>query len=127
VKRLWLSLVLGTFILTAQKPEPVYQEPPEEDVSPSETREYVFNPLQAEKEMKVGRFYLKKGSYRAAVRRFQEALKWNPNSGEAYLRLAEAHLKMDDDKAAREAWKKYLEVDPDGKEASDIRKKLARN
>ena len=125
--RLWLTLFLCAFGLAAQESEPKYEEPPEEDVSASETREYAFNPLQAEKEMKVGKFYLKKGSYRAAVRRFQEALKWNPNHGEAYLRMAEAHLKLDNDKAAREAWKKYLEVEPDGKEASDVRKKLARN
>lgn len=110
----------------APPPDPPLQEPPEEDLSVAEKQEYTFNPLQAAKELKVGAFYFKKGSYRAAARRFEEATKWDPNSGEAWLRLGEAHAKLKDDKAARAAWEKYLEVDPEGKEASDIRKKLGK-
>jgi Tfp pilus assembly protein PilF len=100
------------------------QEPPEEDVTVEETREYTFNPLQAAKEMKVGNFYLKKRSYKAAVRRFEEALKWDPNASEAYLKLGEVHTKLGNPKAAREAWAKYIEVEPDSKEAARLRKKL---
>src|SRR5882757_921552 len=47
-------------------------EPPEEDDS-SKPTEYAFNPLQAEKELQVGEFYMKKGTYAAAVKRFTEA------------------------------------------------------
>ena len=35
-----------------------------------EAKEYVFNPLQAEKEISAGNFYLKKGNLRAAARRY---------------------------------------------------------
>ena len=62
-------------------------EPPEEDDAAKPT-EYAFNPLQAEHELKVGEFYMKKGSYAAAVARFTEATKWNPTLAEAYLELA---------------------------------------
>jgi tetratricopeptide (TPR) repeat protein len=104
--------------------EPVVQEPPEEDVNPQSVKEYTFNPLQAAKEIKVGNYYSKKGSYRAAAKRFEEALKWDPNSGEAYLRLAEAKTKLGDSAAAKAAYLKYIEIDPDSKEAASIRKKL---
>ena len=107
-------------------PEAPLQEPPEEDVSIAEKQEYTFNPLQSAKELKIGAFYFKKGSFRAAARRFEEATKWDPNSGEAWLRLAEAQAKLKDDKAARAAWEKYLEVEPEGKQAPDIRKKLGK-
>jgi tetratricopeptide (TPR) repeat protein len=117
---LWLVVAGAAW---AQAPAP--QEPPEEDVDAVEkTKEYTLNPIQAAKELKIGNFYLKKGSHKAAVRRFEEALKWDPNMAEAYLKLGEAHTKAGDAKAARAAWEKYLELDPDGKEAEGIRRKL---
>jgi len=125
---LLLTLPLLACWLAAQTPAPEapLQEPPEEDVSIAEKQEYTFNPLQAEKEIKIGAFYYKKGSFRAAARRFEEATKWDANSGEAWLRLGEAQAKLKDDKAARAAWERYLEVEPEGKQAAEIRKKLGR-
>jgi outer membrane protein assembly factor BamD (BamD/ComL family) len=109
---------------TAQTKPPAEQEPPEEDREIDRIPEYTLNPLQADKELSVGKFYLRRGSYRAAARRFEEATKWNPGLAEAYLRLGEAHLKLKDAKAARSAWEKYLELEPDGKEAPNIRKRM---
>ena len=122
-----LTFPFLAWLLAAQTPppQPPLQEPPEEDVSLTEKQEYTFNPLQAAKEIKIGGFYFKKGSFKAAARRFEEATKWDPNSGDAWLRLAEAQVKLKDDKAARAAWQKYLEVEPDGKSAAEVRKKLA--
>jgi tetratricopeptide (TPR) repeat protein len=104
----------------AQKQEE--QEPPEEDAA-ANAKVYSFNPLQAQKELRTGLFYYKKGSYRAAANRFQEATKWNPNFGEAWLRLGEAAEKQHDEKVELEAYSKYLELQPDAKDAGEIRKK----
>lgn len=100
------------------------QEPPEEDLSAAEKRVYVLNPLQAAKEMKIGNFYMKKGSFRAAARRFEEATRWDPGTAEAFLRLGEAQVRLGNGKASQEAWEKYLELEPSGKQAEAIRKKL---
>jgi tetratricopeptide (TPR) repeat protein len=97
--------------------------PPEEDKSLAK-REYAFNPLQAEKELKVGNYYFKKGSYRSAAGRFREALLWNEGYAEAWLRLGEAQEKLKDQKAAREAYSKYLEIAEDAKNAPEIRKRM---
>ncbi|MCC6344794.1 MAG: tetratricopeptide repeat protein [Bryobacterales bacterium] len=102
-----------------QKP----QEPPEEDET-LKTREYAFNPLQANKEIKVGQFYLKKGKNRAAAMRFLEATRWDPTSAEAYLLLGDAREKMKDSAGSKEAYRKFLELSPDSKSAHAIRKKL---
>ena len=56
-------------------------------------KEYAFNPLQAQKEIRTGNYYFKKGSYRAAAGRFEEATKWNGGEPEAWLRLGEAEEK----------------------------------
>ena len=102
------------------------QEPPEEDVNPTAVKEYTFNPLQATKELKVGNYYFKKGSYRAAARRFEEALKWDPNSAEACLRLGDSKSKLGDKAGSRAAYEKYLEIDSDSRQADEIRKKLGK-
>jgi tetratricopeptide (TPR) repeat protein len=109
----------------AKPSQPKEAEPPEEDES-AKPKEYAFNPLQAEKELTVGNFYMKKGSYSAAVARYTEATKWNPTLAEAYLRLGEAEEKFRNPKAAKEAYSKYLQLAPDAKNASEIKKKLAK-
>jgi Flp pilus assembly protein TadD len=58
------------------------------------------------------------------VRRFEEATKWNPTSAEAWLRLGDAHAKVGEEKEARTAWAKFLELQPEGRNSDDIRKRL---
>ena len=97
--------------------------PPEEDTSLA-VKEYSFNPLQAEHELKVGNFYFKTGKYRSAAMRFREATKWNDGNSDAWLRLGETEEKLKDPKAAKEAYTRYLALASDAKNAAEIRKKL---
>jgi len=113
--------------LKKQRPQPptsTQEEVPKEEDTAIGEKEYAFNPLQAEKEIRVGDFYFKKGKYRAAAERFREATKWNGGSSEAWLRLGEAEEREKDPKAAKEAYAKYLDLSPDAKNAPEIRKKL---
>ena len=118
-----LGLACAVLVAQQQRPAPKPQEPVEEDET-LVVKEYSFNPLQAEKEIKVGEYYSKKGSHRAAAQRFREATRWNPGNPDAWLKLAEAQEKLKDKDAAREAWSKYLELKPDAKNAAEIKKKL---
>jgi tetratricopeptide (TPR) repeat protein len=131
----WAILLAVSALLAAQDkpglktqhpaaPQGQQQEPPEEDENLKPKTDYSFNPLQATKEIQIGNFYFKKGSYRAAAQRFREATRWNAGDAEAWLRLAEASEKMKDPKGAKEAYAKYLELAPDAKNASQIRKKI---
>ncbi len=101
------------------------QEPPEEDDSLA-PKTYSFNPLEADKDIKIGLYYFKKGNYKASANRFREATLWNPTSAEAFLRLGESAEKLKDKKAASEAYTKFLALAPDGKDAESVKKKLAR-
>jgi tetratricopeptide (TPR) repeat protein len=101
------------------------QLPPEEDKE-AIPEQYAFNPLKSTKEFQVGEFYFKKGDYKAAAGRFTEATKWNDGNADAWLRLGSAEEKMNDAKAAREAWEKYLKLASTGKNADEIRKKLGK-
>ena len=119
------AIFLALLLSLQQVPKPVPQEelPPEEDAA-AKPKEYSFNPLQAETELKVGAYYMKKGKFRAAAKRFREATLWNPTLGEAFERLGAAEEKAHEKKAAREAYAKYLEVSPDAKDAEDVRRRM---
>lgn len=121
MRLLALSMALGV-CAWAQQPAP--PEPPEEDQA-LVAKEYAFNPVQAQKELQIGNYYFKKGSYSAAKMRFLEATKWNPNNAEAYLRLGETYEKLKDRPAWRKAYEKYLELEPKAKDAAGVRAKLA--
>jgi tetratricopeptide (TPR) repeat protein len=126
-------LAVSPFLLPAQeqkKQEPKTQEvePPDEaETAKSKKTEYEFNPIQSGKELQIGNFYWKKGSYKSAKTRFDEATKWDPGNAEAWLRLGDACDKLKDGKGAQAAWSKYLELAPDAKLADAIRKKLAKS
>jgi len=120
-----LTLACGV-LWAQQKPPAKEQAPPEEDETAIPAKKiYAFNPLQAEKEVKTGEFYLKKGNYMAAANRFEEATKWNPKMAEAYFLLGEADEKLKDRKAAHDAWSKFLELAPEDRRAEEVKKKLA--
>jgi tetratricopeptide (TPR) repeat protein len=122
----FICLISGSFAVSPQQKLPAQeQQPPEEDEA-QKPKEYSFNPLQAEKEMRIGNFYFHKKSYRAAAQRFREATRWNGNLAEAYFRLGEAEEKQKDLKAAREAYEKFLELAADDKRSPDIRKKVGK-
>ncbi len=105
-------------------PPPEEQEPPEEDAE-LKPKVYSFNPLQAKKELQVGDEYWKKHSYKAAAMRYREATRWNPNLSEAWLRLGEAEEKRRNAKDAKAAYAKYLDLQPEAKDAAEIRKRIA--
>lgn len=108
-----------------QQAEDNIQLPPEEDKA-AIPEQYAFNPVRSKHEVGVGEFYFKKGDYKAAAGRFMEATKWNDGNADAWLRLGSAEEKMNDARAAREAWEKYLKLASTGKNADEIRKKLGR-
>jgi len=124
---IWLATAVWAQDRKPQKPAaPAEQEqlPPEEDES-LKPKEYAFNPLQAQHDLQIGNYYFKKGNYKAAMSRYREATRWNPGYAEAYLRLGESEEKLHDKSAAHDAYAKYLELSPDGKEAESVKKKLA--
>ena len=82
---------------------------------------YAFNPLQARNELKVGNYYAKKGSHKAAAGRYLEATRWDANFGEAFWRLGMAREQLGQPKEALEAYTNYLAIEPRGKKASQVR------
>jgi outer membrane protein assembly factor BamD (BamD/ComL family) len=131
-----LSVFVGSGILGAQKPVPPQPQksaqqlpadeanPPEEDESVA-PRKYVLNPLEAERNIKVGNFYWKKADYIGALDRYKDATRYNPSSAEAFLKVGEAEEKLHHDNNAKAAFEKVIKLAPDSKFAAEAKKKLA--
>ena len=103
----------------------VAQTPPEEDKNLA-TQVFSFNPVQSEHEVAIGDQYFSKGNYTAATSRYDAATRLNDGNATAWLRLAQAREKKSDPQAARAAYEKYLEIAPAGKDAADVKKRLAK-
>jgi tetratricopeptide (TPR) repeat protein len=99
--------------------------PPEEDASVA-PKVYAYNPLEAQRCIQIGNFYMRKGSkgYRAALGRYEDATKYDPNSPEAFLKVGEAEEKLNNKDQAKIAFDKVIKLAPDSKFAKEARKKL---
>lgn len=117
---------------TASTPAKNGQRPPDEALPPEEDESvkpkiYPFDPLEAERNIRVGNFYMrqrKPNGYRAAAGRFEDATKYNPNSAEAYFKLGEAEEKLKNMPRSRAAFTKVIQMAPDSKLAKEAKKKL---
>jgi len=72
---------------------------------------------------------LRRGRYKAALSRFQEALKTDQHYAPAYRELGKAYEKMGSWQKALDAYRKYLDELPsakDAREAKNIHRAIAR-
>jgi len=84
------------------------------------------NPILYEQNINVGDFYYKKRNYAAAIRRYLDAIDYQPDSARAYDALARAYEKQDETAKAIAAYKRFLEKNPESPKCGEIRAKLAR-
>jgi tetratricopeptide (TPR) repeat protein len=98
---------------------------PEEDATVA-PRKYAFDPLEAQRCISIGNFYFKKGTkgYRAALGRYEDATKYDPNSAEAFFKVGEVEEKLNNKDAAKIAFERAVKLAPDSKFAKEARKKL---
>lgn len=104
----------------AQQGQPAPE--PEEEAKP-----YVSPP--AWKSVEIGDFYLKRKSFRAALSRYQEAVKTDPYYAQGYLGLGKVYDRLGLRQKALDAYRKYLDLLPsakDAEEAKEVHKAITR-
>jgi tetratricopeptide (TPR) repeat protein len=79
-----------------------------------------FNPLEAEKDVEVGQFYLKQGKYDAAIERFKDATLAVPTYALPWHLMGEAYEKKGDFAESIKAYQKYLKLYPHAPERKKI-------
>jgi tetratricopeptide (TPR) repeat protein len=111
----WLAaaLALAMPVLQGQNAPPPAKEredPPHEDIH-----------QPAWKSVEVGDFYLKRKKYRAALSRYQEAVKVDPDYPQAYLGMGRLYDRLGLSQKALENYHKYLDLLPSSKQAEEAR------
>jgi tetratricopeptide (TPR) repeat protein len=85
-----------------------------------------YDPMPAEKDVDVGTYYMHKGSYDAAIARFQDAIEQKADYAKPRLLLAQIYEKKGEKVSAVKYYKEYLQVYPQAPEAKKIHEKIAR-
>lgn len=114
------------------KPQPIDPSVPpppprEEDAAPetpAAPAAPAFDPLHAQRSLDVGKFYLNKGSYDAAIDRFIEASNYQPSLAAPWKMLGEAYEKKHEYSKAADAYNKYLDLLPHAPDAARIKKTI---
>jgi tetratricopeptide (TPR) repeat protein len=83
-----------------------------------------WDPLRADKDMNVGKYYMKKGDIDAAIDRFEDATMAKPGYALPFLYLGEAYEKQGKKKPAVKAYQRYLDLNPKAEDGDRIRKKV---
>ncbi|HTZ48524.1 MAG TPA: tetratricopeptide repeat protein [Verrucomicrobiae bacterium] len=83
-----------------------------------------WDPLRADKDVEVGKYYMNKGDIDAAIDRFNDALDAKPGFAIPYRYLGECYEKKGQKKPAVKAYQRYLDLYPKAEDGDKIRKKV---
>ena len=83
-----------------------------------------WDPLRADRDMNVGKYYMRKGDVDAAIDRFEDATLAKPGYALPFLYLGEAYEKKGRKKPAVKAYQRYLDLDPKAEDGDKIRKRI---
>ena len=135
-----MALVLAVGFLWSSERRAFAQEPPpapppkqEETPKPkpntdsatqSAPEQPKWDPLRAEKDIEVGKYYMKKGDIDAAIDRFEDAAEAKPGYAIPYRFLGECYEKRGKKKPAVKAYQRYLDLYPHADDGDKIRKKI---
>jgi tetratricopeptide (TPR) repeat protein len=107
---------------TVPPPPPSVDSEPETPVAPSGP---VFDPLHAERSLEIGKFYLNKGAYDAAIDRFVESSNYQPGLAMPWKFLGETYEKKHEYSKAAESYNRYLQILPHAADAAKIKKTIS--
>ena len=128
-----VALCSSSLLATAQDPPPApapkqkdapKPKPNSDSAAQSAPDQPKWDPLRAEKDLDVGKYYMKKGDIDAAIDRFQDAAEAKPGYAIPYRFLGECYEKKGQKKPAVKAYQRYLDLYPHAEDGERIRKKI---
>ena len=133
-----ITLLLSGSLLRAQDPAPESSSKPADSAAPKKPDKKQkpdtatqnapdqpsWDPLRAEKDLQVGKYYMDKGDLDAAIDRFMDAADSKPGYAIPYRYLGEVYEKKGQKKPAVKAYQRYLDLYPKAEDGDKIRKKI---
>ena len=95
-----------------------------DNATKSEEGQPIWDPLRAEKDLEVGRYYMRTGNIDAAIDRFSDAILAKPGYATPFLCLAEAQEKKGMKRDAIKSYTRYLDLYPHAEDKEKILKKI---
>ncbi len=135
---LWFAAALlsATALLAFQQDPPAAPPPPAkpqdqakpkpntDNAAQSAPDQPKWDPLRADKDIEVGKYYMNKGDVDAAIDRFTDAIDAKPGFAIPFRYLGEAYEKKGQKKPAVKAYQRYLDLYPKAEDGEKIRKKI---
>ena len=97
---------------------------PDKDVKPRKNKKEPTHQEAASNDIEVGKYYIERKDWKAALSRFESAMVLDPENPEVYWGLAEADRGLRNFADARANYLKLLDYDPDGPHGKAARKAL---
>src|SRR5512137_1857467 len=123
----WLLLVLLTSpaLAAPQKRPALIRDTDKAEGKDEEeaAKEKPFNPMEADRVLKVGDYYFKRKNYDAAIQRYMEALEYQPNRFDAYEALGRAYEKQGAREKALRVYQDFLRKYPEAPRAKEFKEK----
>jgi len=117
------TLSINTQAQSRRRPELIRDtdiaEGKEEETNVEELKEY--DPILASQNLKVGNYYFKKKNYDAAIQRYLDAIASQPDLIDAYAALARAYEKNGNLSKAIQAFKVFIQKNPDSPKVADFK------
>jgi tetratricopeptide (TPR) repeat protein len=107
-----------------QPPPPPKPKQNKDSAAQSAPDQPKWDPMRADKDIEVGKFYLHKGDLDAAMDRFQDAVEAKPGYAIPFRYIGEIYEKQGKKKPAVKAYQRYVDLYPNGEDADKIRKKI---
>jgi tetratricopeptide (TPR) repeat protein len=109
---------------SAPPPAPTKPKPNTDSAAESAPDQPKWDPLRADRDLDVGKFYMKKGDYDAAIERFEDATEAKPGFAIPFRFLGECYEKQGKKKPAVKAYQRYLDLYPKAEDGDKVRKKI---
>jgi len=101
-------------------------EPPPPDKAKDDNTFLPYDPHRADKDVEVGNYYLRLKNYRAALERFNDALRYKPKDAEATFGLATTQEKLELLDKAYQSYQEYLKILASGPHAKECEAAIKR-
>ncbi|MGH9402327.1 MAG: tetratricopeptide repeat protein [Terriglobia bacterium] len=115
--RLSVGLALSLALVATALPVKVYEAQTGNRAADT-SGDWPFQPPSAAKSVEVGNFYLRRGDFRGALSRYQEAIRTDSDYAPAYLGLGKAYEAEGKRRQALAAYEKYLAALPSDRDAA---------
>ncbi len=126
---LLISLIQFGFASTLQDSQPPIKKPVLIRADRTTDREGEVevihpDPVEANRNIRVGDFYFKRKNYKAARERYRDAVKYSPRRPNPYAKLIRVLERMEEFEEAVEVCRQFIETNPQASQVKDFESRI---